>query len=168
MAPLCILVVVTLVLFAAGAAGVRWLRPWPAALRGGLAAMFVATGVAHFVGMRAEMISMVPPGLPAPGLLVTVTGVLELAGAAGLLVTRTARWAAGGLSALLVAMFPANVYVALNDLSPAWDDQLWPRSALQVIFLAATVTVLARHRSRAAVTLDPNRDTRTRPSTPVG
>jgi uncharacterized membrane protein len=52
--------------------------------------MFVMTGVAHFVKMRAELVSMVPPGLPAPGLLVTVTGVLELAGAAGLLWARTA------------------------------------------------------------------------------
>ena len=85
MEPLVVLVLVTLVLLAAGAAGVRPLRPPVVALRGGLAAMFVLTGAAHFVGMRAELISMVPPGLPAPGLLVTVTGLLELAGAAGLL-----------------------------------------------------------------------------------
>jgi uncharacterized membrane protein len=57
---------------------------------------------------------MVPPFLPAPELLVTVTGVLELAGAAGLVWSRTAPWAAGGLSALLVAMFPANVYKPLT------------------------------------------------------
>jgi uncharacterized membrane protein len=73
----------------------------------GLAAMFVLTGVAHFVGKRAELVAMVPPFLPAPELLVTVTGVLELTGAVGLVWSRTAPWAAGGLSALLVAMFPA-------------------------------------------------------------
>ena len=92
MAPLLVLVVVTLVLFVAGAAGVRRLRPWPVALRGGLAAMFVLTGVTHFVGLRQDLINMVPPALPAPGLLVTVTGVLELAGAAGLLWRRLALW----------------------------------------------------------------------------
>jgi uncharacterized membrane protein len=147
MTPLIVLVVVTVALRATGAAGVRRLRSWPIALRGGLAAMFVVTGGSHFVGMREDLISMVPPALPAPGLLVTVTGVLELAGAAGLLWRRTAPWAAAGLAALLVAMFPANVYAALAALtldgSPAMA--LLPRTLLQVAFLAATLTVLAPH-----------------------
>ena len=90
---------------------------------------------------------MVPPALPEPGLLVTVTGVLELAGAVGLLWRRTAPWAAAGLSVLLVAMFPANVYAALAGLTlggaPAMA--LLPRTLLQVVFLAATLTVLAWH-----------------------
>jgi uncharacterized membrane protein len=155
MTPLVVLVVVTVVLRAAGAVGVRRLGSWPVALRGGLAAMFVVTGGSHFVGMRAELISMVPPVLPQPGLLVTLTGVLELAGAAGLLWRPTVGWAAGGLSALLVAMFPANVYAALAGLTvggaPAMA--LLPRTLLQLVFLAATLTVLAshvRHRRTAA------------------
>jgi uncharacterized membrane protein len=147
MAPLIVLVVVTVALRVAGAAGVRRLRSWPDALRGGLAAMFVVTGVSHFAGMREDLIAMVPPALPAPGLLVTVTGVLELAGAAGLLCRRTAPWAAGGLSVLLVAMFPANVHAALEGLtlggSPAMA--LLPRTLLQVVFLAATLTVVVAH-----------------------
>ena len=147
MTPLIVLVVVTGALRAAGAAGVRRLQSWPIALRGGLAAMFVVTGVSHFVGMREDLISMVPPALPEPGLLVTITGVLELAGAAGLLWRRTAPWAAGGLSVLLVAMFPANVYAALEGLtlSGAPAMALLPRTLLQVVFLAATLTVLASH-----------------------
>lgn len=151
MTPLVVLVVVTLVLFATGAAGVRRLRPWPVALRGGLAAMFVLTGMAHFdvFGMRAELISMVPPSLPAPDLLVTVTGVLELAGAVGLLWTRTAPWAAAALSGLLVAMFPANVYKALEDQTLGLGQELGPRTALQLMFLAATLAILGHHvRSR--------------------
>jgi uncharacterized membrane protein len=145
MAPLIILVVVTLALLVAGAAGVRRLRPWPVAVRGGLAAMFVATGIAHFVGLREQLISMVPPALPAPGLLVTVTGILELAGAAGLLWHRSAPWAAGGLGLMLVAMFPANVHAAREGILTAWDDQLGPRTAMQVVFLAATLAVLIHH-----------------------
>ena len=145
MAPLLVLVAVTLTLWAAGAAGVRRLRPWPVALRGGLAAMFVLTGVSHFVGMREDLVAMVPPALPEPGLLVTVTGVLELAGAAGLLVRRTAPWAAAGLAALLVAMFPANVYAAVSGVAiggaPAMA--IVPRTLLQLVFLAATLAVLA-------------------------
>ncbi len=107
--------------------------------------MFVMTGVAHFVGMRAELVSMVPPGLPAPGLLVTVTGVLELVGAAGLLWARTAPWAGAGLALLLVAVFPANVYAALEGLTSAAGDRLLPRSLMQVVFLAATIAVPAHY-----------------------
>ncbi|MGH3433636.1 MAG: DoxX family protein [Thermocrispum sp.] len=118
------------------------LRTWPVALRCGLAAMFVLTGVAHFVGMRAELVAMVPPALPAPKLLITVTGVLELAGAAGLFWSRTRPWAAAGLAALLLAMFPANVYAALNGIGGETVDGLPLRSALQVVFLAAAVAVL--------------------------
>jgi uncharacterized membrane protein len=159
MAPLIVLISVTLILLAARAAGVRRLRPWPVAIRGGVAAMFVLTGVSHFVGMREDLISMVPPALPAPGLLVTITGVLELAGAAGLLWHRTAPWAAAGLSALLVAMFPANAYAAVEGLTLGGDPAmaLVPRTLLQLLFLAATVSVLAYHlreRPRAASARD--------------
>ena len=145
MTPLFVLIVVTVTLRVAGARGCLGCGSWPTALRGGLAAMFVVTGGSHFVGMREDLISMVPPALPDPGLLVTLTGVLELAGAVGLLWRRTAPWAAAGLSVLLVAMFPANVYAALEGLilggAPAMA--LIPRTLLQVVFLAATLTVLA-------------------------
>lgn len=141
MEPLITLIAVTALLLGLGVLGVRTLRPWPVALRGGLAAMFTLTGVVHFAYMREELIAMVPPALPAPGLLVTVTGVLELAGAAGLLLPRTAPWAAGGLSLLLVAMFPANVHAALEGTG----TPLLPRTLMQVLFLAATLAVVAHH-----------------------
>jgi uncharacterized membrane protein len=139
--PLFTLIAVTALLLGLGALGVRALRPWPVAVRGGLAAMFTLTGVVHFAFMREELIAMVPPALPAPGLLVTITGVLELAGAAGLLLPRTAPWAAGGLSLLLVAMFPANVHAALEGTG----TPLLPRTLMQVLFLAATLAVVAHH-----------------------
>ncbi|MEJ3659250.1 hypothetical protein WEH80_40470 [Actinomycetes bacterium KLBMP 9759] len=157
MAPLVALVVVTAVLLALGALGLRPLRNWSTALRGGLAAMFALTGGAHFVGMRAELVAMVPPVLPAPELLVTVTGVLELAGAVGLLLPSTARAAAACLTALLVVMFPANVYALVNGIGVAADpfDALLPRTILQVVFVAATVAVVcalrpAAHAARTA------------------
>lgn len=163
MVPLIALVVVTSLLLLAGALGVRRLKPLPVALRGGLAVMFVLTGGAHFIGLREELIAMVPPFLPAPGLLVTATGVLELLGAAALLWSRTAGWSALGLTAMLVAMFPANVHKALSGPVP-WDDQLVPRSLMQVVFLAATGTVawhyLRRREAVLAATPDavPSRD----------
>ncbi|GHC86885.1 hypothetical protein GCM10007079_30530 [Nocardiopsis terrae] len=164
MEPLITLAGATLALLAAGALGVRALRSWSVALRGGLAAMFALTGTVHFVGMREELIAMVPPPLPHPGLLVTVTGVLELAGAAALLWSRAAPWAAAGLALLLLAMFPANVHLALTgtDLPP--HQELLPRAAMQVLFLAATAAVAIhawRHRdSRGSTRAQADRERR--------
>jgi uncharacterized membrane protein len=117
---------------------------WPLALRAGLSAMFVLTGTAHFVGLRGDLIEMVPDVLPAPGLLVTVTGVLELAGAAGLWVRTLRPWVAAGLGALLIVMFPANVHHALTAPQLDVGEQLLPRTVLQLVFLAVVGLVL-RH-----------------------
>ncbi len=129
----------------AGLLGVDPLDSWHPALRVGLALMFTLTGVAHFAAKRrGDLIAMVPPTLPRPDLLVTVTGVLELAGAVGLLIPVTAAWAAAGLALLLLAMFPANVSAARRGLTLAGQPvtSLGPRTALQVLFLAATVAIL--------------------------
>jgi uncharacterized membrane protein len=85
---------------------------WQAATRVGLAAMFVFTGMAHFTSTRRDLIRMVPPQLPNPSGVATLTGIAELAGAAGLVIPWTSRWAAYALIVLLVAMFPANIYAA--------------------------------------------------------
>ncbi|MEJ8672883.1 hypothetical protein WKI71_44560 [Streptomyces sp. MS1.AVA.1] len=124
MEPLVTLVVVTGLLLLAGALGAMRLRRPTNALRGGLAAMFALTAGAHFVGMRDELVAMVPPALPAPGLLVTLTGIAEFTCALGLLWSRTARLSAGVLSAMLVVMFPANVHAATGDVP--WYDELGP------------------------------------------
>jgi uncharacterized membrane protein len=82
---------------------------------------------------------MVPASLPTPGLLVTATGVLELLGAIGLLVPQALPWAAYGLMALLVAMFPANVHAAREGLTIAGrraTPLLW-RLPLQLFWIAA-------------------------------
>ncbi|MFF5993017.1 DoxX family protein [Prauserella flavalba] len=141
MEPLITLVAGTAAVLAVGRLWRPRLRPLPTALRGGVAAMFLLTGVAHFAGMREELIAMVPGFLPAPGLLVTVTGVLEIAGALAMFHRQLAHWSAAGLTVLLVVMFPANVNLALNGTNLPWDDTLVPRTLMQVIFLAATATV---------------------------
>lgn len=75
LAPALALIVVTLVL---RLCGVPRLRPWPVALRGGLAAMFTMTGVAHFVGMRTELVAMFPANvhLATSGLATSVVDSL--------------------------------------------------------------------------------------------
>lgn len=141
-------VLVTLVLGSAlarlaGALGVDYLDSWSQAIAVGLAAMFALTGVAHFVSpLRDDMIAIVPPRLPAPALLVTVTGALELVGAAGLLVPATRPAAAACLLMLMLAMFPANVHAARMPNPPkSMNSRLAVRSALEVVFLAAAVVV---------------------------
>lgn len=142
MAALIVLFTGSSVLRIGGAAGIGALDSWQAAVRGGLALMFLVTGLAHFSKKRrGDLVAMVPPALPRPGLLVTVTGALELAGAAGLLLPSLASYAAGGLALLLLAMFPANSSAASRRLKFAGRPvpQLPVRTAMQVVFVAAAL-----------------------------
>ncbi|MGI8808445.1 MAG: DoxX family protein [Acidimicrobiales bacterium] len=127
-----------------GFAGVDALDGWQPALRGGLALMLVLTASAHFASRRAELIAMVPRRLPAPAALVTATGVLEFAAAAGLLFHTTAAFAAVGLGLLLVAMFPANVRADRAGLTLGGKavSRLRPRTAIQAAFLLAAVAAI--------------------------
>ena len=141
-------VIVSLVLGTLGARLVGWLgvdyaNSWPQAVAVGLAAMFAVTGVAHFVpAMRRDMVAIVPPRLPAPGLLVTITGVLELMGAAGLLYPPTRVVAAVCLFALMLVMFPANVYASRMPNPPkSMTSRLDVRTAEEIVYLAAAVVV---------------------------
>ena len=68
-----------------GAMGLSLFATWMESARFALATMFVFTGVAHFGRERKDWIAMVPPALPRADLIVTVTGLLEFAGAIGLL-----------------------------------------------------------------------------------
>ena len=137
MAPLVILMLGSLGARVSGLMGVDALDTWPEALRVGLALMFTATGLAHFIGMRGELIAMVPAQLPQPGLLVTVTGVFELVGAVGLLIPATATAAALCLAALMIVMLPANLHLARTGTDLDLIDHTVPRTILQIVFLAA-------------------------------
>jgi uncharacterized membrane protein len=143
MAPLIALIVATLAARSIGWLGVGYVNSWIAALSVGLAAMFVLTGFSHFaLPLRRDLIAIVPPRLPAPGLWVTITGVLELLGAAGLLLPATRTAAAICLGVLMLAMFPANVYAArMPDPPKSMTTRLPLRTAIQVVFLAVAVAV---------------------------
>nr|WP_090339288.1 DoxX family protein [Mycolicibacterium malmesburyense]CRL67507.1 hypothetical protein CPGR_00469 [Mycolicibacterium malmesburyense] len=141
-------VLITLILGTLGARVVGWLgvdyvASWPSAVAFGLAAMFALTGIAHFVNpLRRDMIAIVPPRLPAPAALVTVTGVLELVGAAGLLYPPTRVAAAVCLFVLMIAMFPANVYASRMPNPPkSMTTRLDLRTAEQVVILGAALVI---------------------------
>lgn len=140
MAPLIALIAGLLSARLAGLAGIDSLDGWLPALRGGLFLMFVLTGTAHFIpNNRRDFIAMVPPRLPYAGYLVAATGVLELAGAIGLLVPATARPAAGCLALLMVAMFPANISATRRSLTfnGRAVTNLPVRTILQCLFVGA-------------------------------
>src|SRR5437867_8833413 len=137
MIPLFVMLAIILVARGAGAIGWEPLDDWRVATRAGLAVMFMFTAVAHFNRMRADLIRMVPPQLPNPEALVTLTGIAEVAGAVGLLVPGVARWAAYGLISLLIVLFPANIHAARDGLTirgrPA--TPLVTRLPLQLLWL---------------------------------
>src|SRR5688572_15864108 len=137
MAPLIVLVVVTILARLAGQFGVKSLRDWAACTRVGLAVMFCFTAAAHFNSMRADMVAMVPPFVPNPEFMVTFTGICEILGAIGLLVPRTRRIAAVALIVFLVAVLPANIHAAQTGvtLGGAPVTPIIPRVLLQVLFI---------------------------------
>lgn len=113
----------------------RMLKP---AVRYLLAAAMTAIGVLHFA-RPAPFVAIVPAALPAPLALVYISGFFEVLGGVGLLVPATRKAAAWGLIALYVAVFPANVNMAVNEI--AIDGQalepllLWLRLPLQAVFI---------------------------------
>jgi uncharacterized membrane protein len=100
--------------------------------------MFIVLGIAHFVWPNAYA-KIMPPIFPRPELLVAISGAAEIAGGIGLLIPALRRAAAWGLILLLIAVFPANIYMA------GWRDQiglttapvwLWLRLPLQFLIMA--------------------------------
>ncbi|HYP13543.1 MAG TPA: hypothetical protein VEQ63_06445, partial [Bryobacteraceae bacterium] len=139
MIPFVVLLALFCALFLLGQVGVAPGFGWWGSLRFALAGMFLVTASAHWGRRRPDLIRMVPPAFPRPDLIVTLTGVLEIAGATGLMFARTAPYAGIALCALLLAMFPANVHAARQHLSIGGRSvmSILPRGILQLIFVGA-------------------------------
>ena len=101
-----------------------------------LGAGFVLAGSLHFV-LPAKYLPAMPPFLPFPLFLIYLSGFFEAALGA-LMFTRFAPLAAWGLIALLAAVFPANVHMALHpELFPQISAAaLWWRLPFQAVFIA--------------------------------
>ena len=112
---------------------------WKRVLRWLLGAFMTLAGLNHFLSPDVY-VGMMPAVLPAPLALVYVSGVAEMAGGIGLLFRSTRKLAAWGLIALFVAVFPANINMAVNGLPlghhvvPSWA--LWARLPLQLVLIA--------------------------------
>ncbi|MGB3779041.1 MAG: MauE/DoxX family redox-associated membrane protein [Tunicatimonas sp.] len=86
-----------------------------------MAALYVAAGVNHFLRPRMY-VRIIPPYLPAPELLNYAAGAAEMVLGVALLFPATRPWAAWGIIALLVAVFPANLYMYQQGTPgiPSW------------------------------------------------
>jgi uncharacterized membrane protein len=105
-----------------------------------LAIGMTCMGVLHFARPKS-FVQIVPKYLPAPLALVYISGFFEILGGIGLLMPETRTWAAWGLIALYIAVFPANIYMLTNNISfnpdkpiPRWA--LWVRLPFQFLFIA--------------------------------
>ena len=114
-----------------------------------LGAFFLAAGALHFVKPRPYE-SMMPDALPAHRELVYLSGVAEMAGGAGVLADRTLRPAGWWLIATMLAVFPANVNMAVkaDRFRPIPEPLLWARLPLQavIVYWIWRVTSAARPR----------------------
>jgi len=99
---------------------------------------FIFAGVMHFVIPRSYQ-AMVPPQLPRRREIVYASGVAEIAGGAGVLHPRTRKAASAWSVATLLAVFPANVNMALNPERykvPGGRLALYLRLPVQALFIA--------------------------------
>lgn len=114
-------------------------------VRVGVALAMAAVGTLHFVD-PAPFVRIVPAALPAPELLVYLSGACEIAFGLLLLVPRVRKLASFGLVALFVAVFPANINMALHHIQlspggtmPIWA--MWARLPFQLVFIALAIWV---------------------------
>ncbi|GAB4008982.1 DoxX family protein [Spirosoma sp. KCTC 42546] len=99
------------------------------------ALIYIAGGVNHFINPKSYL-AIMPPYIPAHSLMVTLSGIAELILGIGLLFPATRSLSAWGIMLLLIAIFPANVYMATSNRFrkfPAWLR--WARLPLQGLLI---------------------------------
>jgi len=113
----------------------------------GIAVFFLGGGIGHFV-LPDFFVAIVPGYVPKPYAVVAISGMCELAGALGILWPRTRRIAGIGLLLLIMAVFPANVNMALHaEAYPAFAPWLlYARLPLQLVLLAWVAFAMRRSR----------------------
>ena len=108
----------------------------------GLSAFFINVGIDHFINPDFY-ISIMPPAFPLHAEAVYISGFFEIIGGVGVLVHRFRKIAGWGLFALLIAVYPANIYMAITP--NAFPDipiyMLYFRLGLQFVFFYWAYTV---------------------------
>ncbi len=108
---------------------------WKKLVLFGLAVFFVYFGIDHFINPNFYL-SIMPPSFPLHEEAVYISGFFEIVGGFGVLIPRFRRIAGWGLVVLLIAVYPANIYMAITP--EAFPDipveMLYFRLALQFLF----------------------------------
>jgi len=111
-----------------------------------LVALFLFAGTIHLVDPKLFLPAM-PMGIPFPVACILISGVFELLGGIGLLIPvgTVQHWTGWGLTLLLIAVFPANVYMAVDHVQihgfPAHPWMAWARLPLQLVLIAGVLWV---------------------------
>ena len=109
---------------------------WKKLVLFGLATFFIYFGVDHFINPDFYL-SIMPPSFPLHEEAVYISGFFEIVGGVGVLIPRFRKIAGWGLVALLIAVYPANIYMAITP--EAFPDipveMLYFRLVLQFLFL---------------------------------
>lgn len=105
-----------------------------------MGAAYVLAGLNHF-RVPSFYLQIMPPYIPWHSAMVVISGIAEIVLGVAVMIPRTRRLAAWGLIALLIAVFPANLHMALHEVrvdgevaGPAWA--LWLRLPLQGVLIA--------------------------------
>jgi uncharacterized membrane protein len=131
---------------------------WPKRVALVLASIFyISAGILHFTKTEFYL-KIVPPYIPWHLAMVRISGGCEIAGGIGLLIPATRRAAAWALVALLIAVFPANIYMVTDPVAAGAASisplVLWGRLPLQFVFIAwvlwATRPIVVPANGRAA------------------
>lgn len=107
--------VFTGILYLAVKLGINPLKDFKNNARIGTGLTFIFAGVSHFL-MPDTFMKLMPPFIPFPLAMVYISGVFEILGGIGLIVPKTKRAASYGLILLLLAVYPANIYVAVENI----------------------------------------------------
>jgi uncharacterized membrane protein len=137
MVPFLLLIGALLVFRCLGFVGIPFFATWQESAKAALSLMLLFTASAHFTPMKEDLIRMVPTSFPYPRQIIFVTGILELLGAVGLFIPATRAAAGFCLAALFVAMLPANINAASNQipLRGKPPTALWPRVLMQIVYI---------------------------------
>lgn len=131
--------VTLLIMLVTRLAGITAFQSFRDAGRLSAAVMFIQVGIMHLTRPE-ELVYMIEGFIPYPTAIIILTGVTEIVLAMGLLWKRTQKMAGWLLMAQLVAMFPANIYVAVMELPapgglPASPWYTWSRLLFQPVFI---------------------------------
>lgn len=96
------------------------------------AIFYMLAGTLHFL-QPDFYLRIMPPYIPWHRAMVDISGIAEFAGGLGLLIPSLRRAAAWGLVALLIAVFPANIYAATSPSQFSW--LAWARLPIQPVLI---------------------------------